>query len=169
MANTYTLIASNTLSSSAASVTFSSIPSTYTDLVLRVSARLTVEDYINITLNESSSSIYSNTRMWGDGSTANSGRQSNTTNFFLYPAMNTNTANTFSSHEVYIPSYTVSQNKPISVFEVTETNATGGYQFQTAQAVLFRSTSAVTSLTLTAAAGSIVSGSSFWLYGVKNS
>ena len=39
MATTYTLITSQTLASSAASVTFSSIPSTYTDLVLRVSAR----------------------------------------------------------------------------------------------------------------------------------
>ena len=38
-ANTYTLISSNVLASSAATVTFSSIPATYTDLVLRVSAR----------------------------------------------------------------------------------------------------------------------------------
>jgi hypothetical protein len=38
MANTYTLIASNTLGASAASVTFSAIPSTYTDLVVRYSA-----------------------------------------------------------------------------------------------------------------------------------
>ena len=40
MANTYTLIASNTVGSGgAASISFSSIPSTYTDLLVKISTR----------------------------------------------------------------------------------------------------------------------------------
>ena len=53
MPATYTLIASNTLSSAAASVTFSAIPATYTDLVLRYSARsdgASVDDYFSLNI-----------------------------------------------------------------------------------------------------------------------
>ena len=60
-ANTYTLISSNVLGSSAASVTFSSIPATYTDLVLRVSARTDADDTSLITFNGTTTG-YSKTR-----------------------------------------------------------------------------------------------------------
>lgn len=172
MANTYTLIASNTLSSSAASVTFSAIPSTYTDLVLRISARndRAVDDgVLRLRINGNSSSIYSFTFLQGDGSGASSNRSTAIANVSDIPLVGTSaTSNTFSSIEIYIPSYTVSQNKPVSIFGVNETNATAIEM--KANAALIASTAAVSSIELTnVSTFQFVSGSSFFLYGIKNS
>ena len=175
MANTYTLIASNTLSSSAASVTFSSIPSTYTDLVLRISGRGdanngTFFDNINLTFNGSSSANYSRTLLQGAGSGgASSSRTTNQTSMRMSFATTGSdaTTNTFSNVEIYIPSYTASQNKPLGAFDVTESNNTDVYLG--AIAGLWSNTSAITSIGLASASGNFVSGSSFFLYGIKNS
>jgi len=171
MANTYALISSNTLSSSQASVTFSSIPSTYTDLVLKCSNRTAsggVEDLL-IEFNNDSSTIYSSTRIVGNGSTATSSLQSGVTLMNAYESnWNSDTANTFSNGEFYIPNYTSTSNKPISIYGAREVNATAGTL--TARAGLYRNTSAITSIKLTYSGGnSHLTGSSFFLYGIKNS
>jgi hypothetical protein len=170
MPNTYTLIASNTLSSSAASVTFSSIPGTYTDLVLKVSARDSADtpvSALSIRFNSDTATNYSLTRLDGDGSAASSGRTSNSTAIgqaLIEPS--TYTANTFGSFELYIPSYTASQNKPSGFFGVSETNATAAEI--RAAAFLWRNTAAISTIAMTAP-NNFVSGSSFFLYGIKNS
>jgi hypothetical protein len=175
MANTYTLIASNTLSSSAASVTFSSIPSTYTDLVVKISARSAYSggnlDYFEWTFNGLTTSIYSGTFLYylptSVGSNRFSSGTKSTTNA-MFPA-STATSNTFSSTEIYIPSYTASQNKPYSLFTVAENNSSTDYGIDI-DANLIRTTSAISSMTFTGAFGSnFVSGSSFFLYGIKSS
>ena len=175
MPSTYTLISSNVLSSSAASVTFSAIPSTYTDLVLRISARDTNTGAIiantSFTFNGSSGSLYSITKLIGDGSAASSSRRSNiTSDEFYYPGANAGmSANTFGSVEIYIPSYTASQNKPFSTFAVTENNsATGGNSEIDAWANLYRDTAAISSIAINAYVN-FAAGSSFYLYGIKNS
>ena len=68
---TYDLIASNVLGSSAASVTFSSIPATYRDLIL-VIAYPGFFNGANITLNNDTGSNYSRVSASGSGSTASS-------------------------------------------------------------------------------------------------
>ena len=172
MATTYTLISSNVLSSSAASVTFSSIPSTYTDLVLKVSARGDAaggSNEINLLINGSTASTYSNTNLFGDGSgTAGSNRESNSARIQMFVTDgSTATANTFSSHEVYVPNYAGSANKVVSSFNAQE-NATGASTYISATASLRSNTDAVTSLTVVPQSN-FVSGSSFYLYGIKNS
>lgn len=174
MANTYTLIASNTLSSSAASVTFSSIPATYTDLVLRISARsneAVVDSSFNVKFNGITTTTYSRIRLVGNGATASSSLLSNATSIDTSHNINgsTATSNTFSNVEIYIPSYTVSQNKPVSLFNVLENNTTTAYI--NASAALWRNTATISSITLDGipASGQFVSGSSFFLYGIKNS
>jgi hypothetical protein len=173
MANTYTLISSNTLSSSAASVTFSSIPSTYTDLVLKVSARNTEAvtiNQLNVAFDSNSgNTAHSRTQLSGDGSAAASSRQSNNSIITVVDVINSanSTANTFSSYDIYIPSYTASQNKPVSLDTTTEQNATLSYRIITAG--LWRNTSAVSTIILSGGGGSFASGSSFYLYGIKNS
>ena len=172
MATTYTLISSNTLSSSAASVTFSSIPSTYTDLVLKLSTRTDLADTsVNIytTFNGDTATNYSGTRVANYAGGADSARNSNQTKFSLGPwSEGTNlTANTFANSELYIPSYTASQNKPVSVNDAVENNATSAYVIATAN--LWRNTAAITSITMAPYSGNFVSGSSFYLYGIKNS
>jgi len=77
MPNTYTLISSNVLSSTAASVTFSSIPATFTDLVLRASIRgngTQTPDVGVLNINSNGASNFSSTYLRGTGSAANSAR-----------------------------------------------------------------------------------------------
>jgi hypothetical protein len=170
---TYELIASNTLSTSAASVTFSAIPGTYTDLVLRTSIRIATtgdtKDTVYILLNnDTTGNLTSNTRMQGEGSTASSGRSSGSSYAFTFVTdRDLATSNTFGSAEIYIPNYAGSANKVGSVFDVAETNATTG-NWVGARANLWRSTAAITSIVLSAD-NNLMAGSSFFLYGIKNS
>jgi hypothetical protein len=169
MPNTYSLISSNVLSSSAASVTFSSIPATFTDLVLRMSVASTgVIDGI-FRFNGSSATNYSRTYMQGTGSTTSSSRSSNSTNIGLQDLYRNNgsTSNTFSSSEIYIPSYTVSQSKPISAVLADESNNTTADM--TLIAGLFRDNTAISSFSIAPNSGNFSAGSSFYLYGIKNS
>ena len=172
---TYNLIASNTLSSSAASVTFSAIPSTYTDLVLKFSARASGSGSLAglaIKFNGSTTNIYSNTNLFAYSSSGTSDRTSNASNI---PQMDNitdggGTANTFSSNELYIPNYTAAINKPTSLSSVVEKNTSSNFEWLVyTGAGLYRDTTAISSIALTTNAGSFVSGSTFWLYGLKNS
>ena len=164
---TYTLINSNVLSSSAASVTFSSIPATYTDLVLKCSMRGALggtASSIDFTFN-SITSDYSKTQVRGDGTTADSFNSSGSSAMVLSTTVNQSgaTSNTFSNMEIYIPNYAGSTYKVASIDGATENNATEAYR--TAIAGLLQNTAAITSLTITA---NLVSGSSFYLYGISN-
>jgi hypothetical protein len=174
MPATYVNIASQTLGSSAASVTFSNIPQTYTDLMVRISARsdnATVNDAAYFRLNAVSSTTYSETDLSGTGSSAIPERTSNN-NYGGYSLRGVNgggsTASTFGNGELYIPNYTVSTNKPMGFFGANETNATN--IDMTIGAVLWRNTAAITSIVFTCRSFSnFVSGSTFYLYGIKNS
>lgn len=174
MPATYTLINSNVLTSSAASVTFSSIPATYTDLVLRMSIRNSTAGAYGATgrfkLNGDTATNYSVTTLEGNGSSAGSNRISSQAYGQLtyngYDAGG-NTANTFSSIEFYIPSYLASQNKPISTFTATENNSTTG--ILEVDANLWRNTAAITSIEIYSDTGNFVATSSFYLYGISSS
>ena len=166
---TYTLISSNVLTTTAASVTFSAIPATYTDLVVRVSARsdrANTQDDIRITFN-STTTNYSYTYLRGNGSAVVSSSVNSDpwTWFGNIDAANA-TSGTFSNGELYIPSYTVSQNKPASAIMAMEDNATTA--FMTANANLWRNTAAISSINFALGFGNFVSGSSFYLYGISN-
>ena len=169
MASTYTLISSQVLGSAAASVTFSSIPSTYKDLVLRVSARddSTFENQVLDIKFNGTTTGYSYTYVGNSGGTAVSGGVSGSS---LWRNYNINgggaTANAFGSSEIYIPSYTASQNKPMSSFSVVESNDTTANMG--AEAGLWRNTAAITSIAIYASNGAYnwVTNSSFYLYGI---
>jgi hypothetical protein len=175
MPTTYQLISSTTLSTSSASVSLSSIPSTYTDLVVRITGRSSnsgsINNNINMTYNSSSGS-YSVTTLVGEvAGFPSSGRSSNASaNFFAGNVSgSTATANTFGSTEIYIPSYTVSQNRPSSHSSVSESNDVNGPTIF-ANAGLRSNTTAVSSIEFTLSGGnSYAAGSSFDLYGIKNS
>lgn len=172
MASSRFLISSTTLGSSAASFTFSSIPSGYTDLCLKVSARgdATTVNYFRVTFNGDSSTIYSDTEIQADGTTGGiaSGRDTNSTRLnFIGLESNGYTANTFSSAEMYFPNYTSTTSKPSSYFGVMENNATTAYMG--VDAGLYRNSIALTSVTLTPASGNFAASSTFTLYGLKSS
>jgi hypothetical protein len=175
MPSTYTLISSNVLSSSAASVTFSAIPSTYTDLVVRISARTdqaSTTAYLTYKLNGGGTGLQSETYLGGTGSTTESGRTTNSnggigSQGFISLSGNSATANSFGSVEIYIPSYTASQNKPTGNFGVGESNIAAMQMGITAG--LWRNTAAVTTIAFSPSGSNFLTGSSFYLYGIKNS
>ena len=155
------------LSSSAASVTFSAIPSTYTDLVVRASIRsdraAELDDWLSIQFGGSG---FSQTTLQGNGATASSSRGNTNGMSYFIPAA-TATTNTFSSLELYIPSYTVSQNKPFSSISMQEDNTTTAFIYAIAN--LWSNTAAITSMVFTPESGTnFLSGSSFYLYGISN-
>ena len=169
LAITYTLIASNTLSTSAASVTFSAIPSTFTDLVIRCAGRsdssfsAMLDIYVSF---NGATATYSRTVLRAFGSSADSSRGSGSANWTLSGVSGTPaTANTFGDVELYIPSYTANQNKPIGVVSNIENNSATVNRIN-AIAGLVNITAAVTSIRLETD-GNFVAGSSFYLYGIK--
>jgi len=169
MPSTYTLISSNTLSASAASVTFSAIPSTYTDLVIRFSVRTDSGSGAALNIEETNTNAdISQTYMYGNGATATSSRDTGSYVTLYDINSPSTTSNTFTNGELYIPSYTSSGYKPQSAFHVRENNATTSYIHATA--ILKNATVAISSLKMyNAYGGNLVSGSSFYLYGIKNS
>lgn len=172
---TYVAIAKNVLTSAASSVTFSSIPSTYTDLIVLVSPRntggTTGTNYIRMQANSATNEFsgrylegYGNS-LTGSGYTLNDPYLTQ-----LYGVvLNGATANTFGTVEIYIPNYAGSVAKPISAVGVSENNnATASWGIDVV-ASLYNSTSAISSLTFTPASNQFAIGSSFYLYGIKNS
>tara|TARA_R110000868_G_scaffold125115_1_gene330757 strand:- start:344 stop:826 length:483 start_codon:yes stop_codon:yes gene_type:complete len=160
MANTYTLIEAQTLGSSAASVTFSSIPGTYTDLVVKYSSRAasSATDWIVMTLGAGGS--YTQKYLIGTGSGAGSG-----TNQFAINENATYTADTFSNGEIYIPNYTSSNAKSASADSVNENNGSAAYTVL--GSYLWSGTSVISSISFATDAGTnIAQYSSFYLYGI---
>lgn len=172
MANTYQLIASITSSGSTNSVTFSSIPATYTDLLIKTSTRTTRSGFVTSAPDYYFNGIntgakYSYTYIYGTGSSAaSSNGPTQQTMQTDYTSTNSSTANTFGNQDIYIPNYTGTAKKPTGSFGVAETNATT--QYMSAYAGLADVTTAITSITLTATFYSWVDGSTFYLYGIKN-
>ena len=132
MANTYYKLASTTIGTAIASVTFSSISQSYTDLKIVGSTR---QDgtangiQLSLTFN-SSASGYSRTLVYGAGSgspvsvTGNSEALAR----FGWAQDGAYTANVFGDFEIYIPSYSGSTyTKSFLGNSVTENNATEAY------------------------------------------
>lgn len=150
------------------SITFNSIPQTFTDLKVVVSARGTSSATTNevyFIVNSDSSTVYSQTYLNGNGSAAASSRFTGYGGFVVnYIPAATATANTFSNSEYYIPNYTGANFKQIIADLTSENNATAANLFLYAD--LYRSTSPVTSLTFAAGGGVLAQYSTFTLYGI---
>jgi hypothetical protein len=168
MANTYTLIASNTLTSPQSSIGFTSIPSTYTDLVLKLSLRFTstTNDLIMITLNGSTAS-FNNIWLYGNGSSVNNGANSGVANLVGWANPSAFTANTFNNMEMVFANYATSANKSYLsdfVSENNSTNAVAGFI-----AGLWSNSAAINSISLADyGGGNLATYSTAYLYGVKN-
>jgi hypothetical protein len=168
MANTMTLIASSTVASSQNSITFSSIPATYTDLCLLYSARVdnsgNVQYDVGWTFN-GSSYTYSSKRIQAVGSSASSASESTITSRVDSTGA---TASTFGNGQLYIPNYAGSNNKSLSIDEVAENNGTNAWLSM--YAGLISTTSAISSITGTViTSNNFLANSTFYLYGIKNS
>jgi len=148
MAITYKKIASSTVGAGgAASIEFTSIPGTYTDLVILYSSRsagnITGSWSCKWSFNGSTTS-YTTRGIFGDGSSPSSSGTSDT--YGGYHNNSTATASTFGNGSIYVPNYAGSTNKSYSIDAVAENNATGGYA--SLLAGLRSNTAAITSIKL---------------------
>lgn len=169
MANTFELISSYTATGTVANIQFTSIPATYTDLVLKMSLRSSVTDSSDpydlvFTLN--STSTIASKVLRGDGSAAAS---NSITDRILRggPVPSNYTASTFSNGEIYIPNYAGSNYKSWSSDNVLENNATG--TGMSLVAGLTSITAAISSITIAPLAGNFVQYSTAYLFGIKSS
>lgn len=165
MAITYDAISTTTLGSNQSVVSFTGIPATYTDLRLISNVRETnASQYIYLTVNGDTASNYSDFNLFRTSPGVGSSVNSNETQ--IYPVYTgggiTTAADLFTFTIMDFFSYAnTSVFKPIMVRTGntnTSTELGGG---------MWRSTSAITTITLTASAFNFVTGSSFSLYGIK--
>jgi hypothetical protein len=166
MAYTYSKIATYTVGSGGvANITFSSIPGTYTDLALVISARNTNNDgsdNMNIAINDSSANFSGRFLFTNTNGTTSSG--TDTTPSGAYNGGNT-TASTFSNVSIYFPNYAGSNNKSFSVDSVAENNATQSNLYIDAK--LWSQTAAITKIAFTCTSGNFAQHSTAHLYGIK--
>ena len=157
---TMTLIETKTLGSAQASIEFTSIPQDGTDLLVLGSARNTATTAETILFSfNSSTSNFTARFLQGNGASASS---STLARFAANTVGGTETSNTFSNFQIYIPNYAGATNKSYSTDTVTENNATTA--FQTIIAGLWSNTSAITSITLTSGSGNLAIGTTISLY-----
>ena len=165
---TYMLISSATVGAGgAADITFNSIPSTYTDLILVGSTRHSNGAGIGeeITLNTNTAS-YTNKYAFGSGTSTGSG--SNLGRFSNIGTRSTDTSNTFSNFRIYISNYATSNNKSYLGETVMENSGSESYQYLIAG--LWSNSSAITSIKIApfAGNGNYVQNSTAYLYGISN-
>jgi hypothetical protein len=163
---TYTLIQKTTVGSAgAASITFSSIPQTFTDLVVKVSARSSGSDPyedLGIYFNNTTSNL---TWRWLYGTGSAGASTLGSTRYSAITTANSATASTFGNTEIYIPNYASPNYKSFSVDSVPENNATG--TLMVLAAGLWSDTAAITRIDLNPEAGNFMQYTSASLYGVS--
>ena len=162
MAVTYEPIATTTLTSAAADVTFSSISGSYTDLILIVNGKWTGSgpSSFGLRFNSDSGSNYSITRLYGDGSSANSNRSTS----FTHTSGGQLDATNFNPNITHIMNYSNSTTYKTVLWRGNIPST----QVEAAVS-LWRSTSAITSITAGYfdVSANWASGSTFTLYGIK--
>ena len=158
-AATYVPIGTNTVSGTTTNlITFSSIPSTFTDLVLIDNGKFSASDNsYAMTFNGDTASNYSYTYLLGSGTSATSGRVSNSAYIFVNRADNV----VFSAGKTHINNYA---NATTYKTSICSGGTSDGYVISIAG--LWRSTAAITSLSLASTSQYFVAGSMYTLYGI---
>ena len=160
------LISSVTVGSGGASqIEFASVPSTYTDLLVLISARSgSAGDTLWMRFNSDESNACTTLWVVGDGSTASSSNSGGNTFIRLGTITSGDTASTFNNFQVYVPNYAGSAQKTVSVDAVNENNATTAYQRITAG--LWPVTTAISNIKISNNGASISQYSTAYLYGI---
>ena len=181
MATTYNKIATVTVGSGGATyIDFNTIPQTYTDLVIKISARSNRSDYFtnftNIRFNSSTSGYsYRNLVQQAANSPISQNSTTLTYAYLGYTNQTNNNSNVFSNLEVYIPNYAGSNNKSFSSDSVMEANDTTNNNMGFF-ASLWANSSAITDIRIAAGEGGtafsnydFLQYTTATLYGIKNS
>lgn len=171
MPDTYTLLEKVVVgAATASSVSFTSIPQTYTDLCVVMSTRhgrAVNSSSLRLRINSDTGANYSNLMLQGDGTNITNIKNSGSTSIiYFYGDGSSATANTFSNVQLYFANYSGSNYKSISIDSTAENN--GGLAPVNINSGLWSSTSAITSLTFDEPNGpsNFLQHSTFYLYGV---
>lgn len=156
---TYDLLDSTTLSSSASSVTFSSIDQSYRDLVLVVSLIGTADDFAYLQFNSDSGTNYSRVIMFGNGSSAGSTSSTGETAFGFEQRMGTTPILALTQ----IMDYSATDKHKSAIARMNKVD-----NRVHAVAQRYASTSAITQLDITTATNGFAAGSTFYLYGIAS-
>ena len=166
---TYSLIASHTVPSAAASYTFSSIPATFTDLVLVGNFALaSASNSFNVQFNTDTSGAstnYSQTTLYGNGTAAGSARSSSRSNIQVSYFVTASGTLGESTLIVNFPDYSNSTTYKTTLARMNRASA-NNFPGAEADVGLWRNTAAITDIKLFAVAN-IVAGSTFKLYGIE--
>ena len=158
--STYTPIASQTLTSSASSVTFSSIPGDYRDLVLVCSITPSTANYFYLRFNSDSGSNYGVVNMGGDGGVTNSFATTTTQVGLNFLQSSATTEPNISQTQIMDYAQT-DKHKSVLVRNGASSKATE------ARAARWANTSAITTLGITTSTGNFNAGSTFSLFGIS--
>jgi hypothetical protein len=167
MPATYEAIASTTLGSNTATVTFDSIAATWTDLVLVCTLKRTSGgEVVYVRFNNDTGSNYSSTQLYGTGSSAASTRQSSASNGISFGVSG---PNEFSPHILHVMSYANTNVYKTALTAYAVASPVTNYQAVGREVGLWRSTSAITRIDVreVGAGISFATGSTFSLYGIK--
>jgi hypothetical protein len=158
--NTYVALATQTLGSAAASVTFSSIPATYTDLVLIASIKyISAGGFSKLTFNGDTATNYSTTLVLGNGSTTSSSRTSNEA--FIAFGYDANT-------ETFTDILNIQNYSNATTFKtVLNRHSVAGTRAEALVGLWRKTPETINSLTLTGG-NNYAAGSTFSLYGIAS-
>jgi hypothetical protein len=171
MAKTYTPIVTTTLTTNSATITFSSLPSTYTDLIIVFNARSatvgssTGTDGLELQFNSDTGANYSYTQMYGNGSSGVSSRSTGTTSAAIgnIPIASNTTSPGYEIATGNIMNYA---NSTTYKTVLGRGGPSGSYTI--GRVGLWRNTAAITSVTgMINGGGSFLAGSTATLYGIK--
>jgi hypothetical protein len=170
MPATYEPIATTTLGSATASITFSTIPATYTDLrivfVGKSAAGGSAVENFGVQFNSDTGTNYSRTRLSGDGSAAASARGTNNVALIFTEALAGSTATSPSYVAFDVFSYAGSTNKTVLAESSLDQNGSGTVARNVG---LWRSTAAITTIKVYDYGGNnLAIGTTATLYGIKN-
>ena len=161
MASTYEKIATTTLGSATASYTFSSISGTYTDLILILVGSTSGGAYSVQVGNGSvdTGNNYSRTFIYGDGTTAGSGKTANLSGFIINSGV--------TSFQTSIMNFMSYSNT--STYKTLLIRGNDVVSSTAATSSIWRSTSAINTIKIFGYGGvNLDSGSTFTLYGIKS-
>ena len=166
MPATYEPIATTTLGSAAANITFSSIPATYTDLRLSITTTNASSSatFVALQFNADTGANYSRTRISGNGTAASSNRSTGDTNLSIgvTPASSSN----FGFFGADIFSYAGSTYKTTLSQSAGDNNGSGQVNSFVS---LWSNTAAITSVKVLLDSGTnMAAGTTATLYGIKN-
>jgi len=169
MATAFERIASHTVSSGGSSlVTFSSIPSTYTDLMLKISTK-TSFDWLLLEFNDSAGTNYKQQNFRGDGTSVSAQNQINQSAAYATITGQNVTTSVFGNAEIYIYQYKqTSFKKLVGAEGISEANQTAAYQYLTSTEWQVTN-EAINKIDISKSnAGNFDEYSTFYLYGISN-